>query len=199
MGKENQRVVVSNTYNKFSTEEINHLFAEAAGKPFNIADFISGNEVNISRIAQDFFGIKVAMDEKMDSDTSGKIDMTAKQITVNFFQHTHRQRFTIAHEISHYIFHQLYPDKFADLQEVFRSENNVHYEGWQDMQNEIDANQLASSILMPSDLLRGSIHSWTNQHSSITSKNVNELVDDLSEKFNVSPASLIYHVKNFRD
>ncbi|HZR31801.1 MAG TPA: ImmA/IrrE family metallo-endopeptidase [Terriglobales bacterium] len=76
-------------------------------------------------------------------------------IAVNPDQHPNRQRFTIAHELAHFILH--YKDSSERIEHVdtdFRVSwrNHVSSQGvdW----NEIEANRFAAELLMPEHMLR---------------------------------------------
>lgn len=102
---------------------------------------------------------------------------------VNSKHHPHRQRFTLAHEIGHYILHSEDPLHYdLNLSEegdrfLFRAENVSSLE-------EIEANIFAAEILMPA-------------------KRVEELIDrgvlsiqELANKFNVSSGAMKYRLIN---
>ena len=75
-------------------------------------------------------------------------------IGVNKSHHPHRQRFSIAHELGHYLLHRDAGDLFVDSSLTFyrdqRSSDGV-------FEQEIEANAFAAALLMPEDLLRSYI------------------------------------------
>lgn len=73
-------------------------------------------------------------------------------IGVNSLHHVNRQRFTIAHEIGHYLFHE------GDL--MIDKAISVNYRGNDtniDYQKEREANCFASALLMPTKLLESEL------------------------------------------
>jgi Zn-dependent peptidase ImmA (M78 family) len=72
-------------------------------------------------------------------------------IAVNSAQHENRQRFTIAHEIGHFVLHKRTQRHFdEDFRIDFR--NSVSSEATQ--RTEIEANAFAAALLMPEGFLR---------------------------------------------
>jgi Zn-dependent peptidase ImmA (M78 family) len=72
-------------------------------------------------------------------------------IAVNSAQHENRQRFTIAHEIGHFILHKRTERHFdEDFRIDYR--NTVSSEATE--RNEIEANRFAAALLMPETFLR---------------------------------------------
>lgn len=105
------------------------------------------------------------------NDTTRKYDKgSGYYIVVNQHQHEHRMRFTIAHEIAHFILdHDKIGDNLIDSA-LYRSDNVSEPE-------ERAANALAADILMPWALI-----------SEELSKGVP--VSSLAEKFDVSSAAM---------
>ena len=90
-------------------------------------------------------------------------------IYVNSEHHPNRQRFTIAHEIGHFLLHKKYIGDGIVDDALYRSGlGNT-------MENE--ANAMAANILMPASLL--------SQESLLTAK-----ISDLAKKFKVSEAAM---------
>ena len=92
--------------------------------------------------------------EEMDenSEISGYIEKryTGWYIGVNKYEVKGRQRFTLAHELGHLLFHKkhlLSKGRFNDVIKLFRSEENL-------IHIEMQANSFAADLLMPSSRLR---------------------------------------------
>lgn len=101
---------------------------------------------------------------------------------VNSDQHEHRQRFTIAHEIGHYLMHShetLHYDTHKELADgvLFRADNVSSSE-------ETEANHFAAELLMPEELVAELIE------SGMTS------IQELAEKFEVSQDAMKYRLIN---
>lgn len=95
-------------------------------------------------------------------------------IKVNRFESKARQRFTIAHEIAHYLLHKSSIQKGVVDSVLYRSKLSSR--------TEAEANRLAADILMPRDLVNKAV------------AEVPSYVDDidayLAEKFNVSRSAM---------
>lgn len=92
-------------------------------------------------------GLRVAY-EKLDNEVSGVLVLQESKpmIFVNSEQHSNRQRFTIAHELGHYLLHkqeQVHVDN--DFTVVYRDSKSSTGEDL----HEIEANQFAAELLMP--------------------------------------------------
>lgn len=95
-------------------------------------------------------------------------------ISVNKEHHVNRQRFTLAHELAHYVLHKSESESFTDTV-FFRgaSVNNFEYA----------ANEFAAKLLMPENKVREVVRSGTNN------------IKALAESFGVSVAAMLYRVK----
>lgn len=95
-------------------------------------------------------------------------------ISVNKEHHINRQRFTLAHELAHYVLHKSESESFTDTV-FFRgaSVNNFEYA----------ANEFAAKLLMPEDKVREVVRSGINN------------IKALAEAFGVSVAAMLYRVK----
>lgn len=92
-----------------------------------------------------------------------------------------RRRFTIAHEIAHYILHREYIGDGIYDDGLYRSNLQSHFE--------TAANQLAARILMPAHLLKrdaAQLGYVSNEYK----------IDTLSEMYNVSRESMTYRLTN---
>ena len=120
-------------------------------------------------------GINVYTVKEWPNDLSGKLqkDEGSKSgfsIYVNAKHPDVRKRFTIAHEIAHYILHQ---DKIGD-----GIVEDALYRSGLSNADETAANSMAADILMPWHLINKAINSGINS------------VEELAAKFNVSNSSM---------
>lgn len=101
------------------------------------------------------------------SRNAGEEDWT---IRVNRHEHKNRQRFTIAHEIAHFVLHR----------EVIGNElvDDTFYRSGLSEQREFEANALAADILMPWGLIRELMRRGMNSSQ------------DLAQALEVSPAAM---------
>jgi Zn-dependent peptidase ImmA (M78 family) len=110
--------------------------------------------VNVAEIAQ-ACGISIRM-EKLEDTVSGMLVIKGNKVTigVNANHHHNRQRFTIAHELGHYLLHKGASGVFFDEALMF-FRNKLSSEGTQ--AQEIEANAFAAELLMPESLLKEQI------------------------------------------
>jgi Zn-dependent peptidase ImmA (M78 family) len=102
------------------------------------------------------------------------------QIYVNASDHVHRQRFTIAHEVGHFIDRALKgeasePLNFVDYRDDLSSQGTDPAEMY--------ANGFAAALLMPAARVR----EYWNQYRD---------VDTLASKFQVSPGAMRHRLRN---
>ncbi len=111
-------------------------------------------------------------------------------IGYNASHSTVRQRFTIAHEIGHYVLHaknkaqSLFVDKH-----VFRRDEGSST-GLD--QQEVEANKFAAALLMPEALVRAEI---AKQQLDLDDE---DDVSNLARRFNVSAAAMSFRLKNLQ-
>lgn len=115
---------------------------------------------------------KVPMDNYLSGSLSYKDGVWI--MTVNSKQHPKRQRFTLAHELAHYILHKEKNTEFQDS--TFFRGNNMD-------SLEYMANDFAAALLMPDDKVNELI------------KNGIRNIGKLAEKFDVSAAAMKYKVE----
>lgn len=100
----------------------------------------------------EYVGLEV-VEEVMDDDISGYLELKGGRwvIGINRLHHRNRQRFTIAHEIAHYLLHRQLKTSFID-QTFARRENDR-------TKMEREADEFAAALLMPEEevnsLIRG--------------------------------------------
>jgi Zn-dependent peptidase ImmA (M78 family) len=106
--------------------------------------------VNVMRMAAEL-GILVKSTSALPNDVSGRIFKSSLAqngycIEINANDSTTRQRFTLAHEIAHYVLHRdLIGDGISD-DAMYRSSLSSEYE--------VQANRYAAEILLPTALLK---------------------------------------------
>jgi Zn-dependent peptidase ImmA (M78 family) len=115
-------------------------------KRMNEEGFVTNGKVNI----EDFIhkeGISILFDDTLSASQSGYLKKEDSKwvIGVNSRHNKKRQRFTIAHEFAHYVLHR--PDNIYFEDEIFFRDNNL-------TSIEYAANEFASRILMPEELIK---------------------------------------------
>lgn len=107
--------------------------------------------VPVEQIAESY-GIEVRY-EPAEEELSGALirkDRSKVVIGVNSFHHPNRQRFTIAHEIAHFLLHEgikVHVDQ--DFRVNLRDEQSSKAISWE----EIEANGFAAELLMPTEFI----------------------------------------------
>lgn len=151
--------------------------------------------VDVERIAKDR-GLQVQLLDFGD-DVSGVFlsDGTKASIGVNQNNSVNRQRFTIAHELGHYILgHQRQsvfidsPSKYYTI--LFRDNNSSTGEFIQ----EREANAFAAALLMPKSLLINEIQAIYEQKAQIDEDF--DLIKGLCKKFHVSKQAMTLRLTN---
>ncbi|MDR2125293.1 MAG: ImmA/IrrE family metallo-endopeptidase [Prevotellaceae bacterium] len=135
----------------------------------------SGDSLNIEEVIKTFPDIELR-EESMQSNYSGYFrNVNGKWIIgVNKLHHGNRKRYTLAHELGHYILHK---DKNVDIVDTTFFRNN------ETDSIEYMANEFAAKLLMPEDKVRDFVD---NQGI----KNIGEL----AEKFEVSASAMKYRI-----
>lgn len=98
-------------------------------------------------------GIRIRHSEMEDS-VSGLLVIKGDVVTlgVNKTHHPNRQRFTIAHELGHFLLHSQDSKIFVDDEPVVLFRDQIAAEGTKIQ--EIEANAFAASLLMPESIIR---------------------------------------------
>lgn len=111
--------------------------------------------VNVEGLADDL-GVKVRR-EFLEDDISGELVRVGEdefQINVNVMDSLTRQRFTIAHELGHFIFHRSLIGDGVDDNRAYRSTDQGRYHNQAiGRAEETQANKFAASFLMPMQLI----------------------------------------------
>jgi len=119
----------------------------------------------------------------MNDDISGILVIEQNNSTIGFKKGEPevRQRFTMAHELGHFILHregELFVDK--GFKTMYRPATNIPSTEWQ----EWEANEFAACILMPENLLREEMQNTEMDYGD------NSWIRDLAGKFKVSEAAM---------
>ena len=127
--------------------------------------------VKLGGIAKEL-GIVVKRSPTIPRNISGKITKlpTGYEIKINKFESLARQRFTLAHELAHFLLHRSEIDRLGEIAD------NVLYRSGASETIEYEANRLAAQIIMPDDAI--------SERQKAIGKNVNQL----AKEFGVSKA-----------
>lgn len=134
--------------------------------------------VKLGAIARDF-GIDVKL-SSLPLNISGQITKTTSgyEIKINRHESRQRQRFTLAHELAHYLLHRDIIDRMGGT-----LTDNVLYRSGASENIEFEANRLASQIVMPEAALRRAYSKYGDHLSE-------SAVELLAEEFGVSKAAM---------
>ena len=105
-------------------------------------------------------------------------------IRINRHEVRHRQRFTLAHEISHFLLHK---DLIRSTESNYWSENVLLRSG-QPLRVEYQANRLASDLVIPPNLL-------VEETKNIDNPMTTDELQYLAEKFQVSAAAMKFKLQ----
>lgn len=152
-----------------------------------IRSMVKTAPVNIEAVIRQL-GLEVETDSKLPENISGQIRRLPEgnyKISSTAREHSYRQRFTLAHELGHYVLHKSLIGAGVDDNVKYRStEVGNFYNTAIEQAHERQANSFAASILMPEALVRQEIE--------------NGLTDivKLYNKFKVSKSAMSWRIKN---
>ncbi len=134
--------------------------------------------VKLGAIAKDL-GIEVKV-SSLPLNVSGQIAKVdgRYEIKINRHESRQRQRFTLAHELAHFLLHRDTIDGMGG-----KLIDNVLYRSGASEQIEYEANRLASQIVMPEKALQNAFSRYGDSLSETT-------VELLAEQFGVSKAAM---------
>lgn len=142
-------------------------------------------------------GLKLDKDAKLPEGISGQLMRLKDQnykISVNKKEHIYRRRFTIAHEIGHYILHKDIVDFHGGVDDnvMYRSTKDGNlYNDEIDEFHEKQANSFAANILMPKNLVRHIISEKSSSEKKIS-------LEELYRHFKVSPSAMKWRLGNLK-
>jgi Zn-dependent peptidase ImmA (M78 family) len=129
---------------------------------------------------------------KFDGNISGLLLRTNGETVVGVHaQHARtRQRFTIAHELGHFLLHDGRP---AIVEHLHRSARVNFRDGTSALATdteEIEANQFAAALLMPGDMVEDEFNQLFGRHTD------ERIVQLLARRFGVSPQAMRFRLMN---
>jgi Zn-dependent peptidase ImmA (M78 family) len=139
--------------------------------------------------AAESLGLNVIQD-RMERSISGLLyrDDESVIIGVNANHPLRRQRFTVAHEIGHYLLHKGRPVVLDHVRMNFRDANSSTATDYE----EIQANAFAAELLMPRD----AVMAHTKRLSAIEDATEASVLRDLADTFDVSEQAMEYRLIN---
>lgn len=143
----------------------------------DIDEYLTEHPVKLGAIAKRL-GVKVLL-STLPRGTSGQIGQENGDFVIRINRHEakHRQRFTLAHELAHFLLH-----RGRIVAEGGWSENVLLRSG-QPASIEYEANRLASDLIIPSNELAKATAEYSGPMTS-------EIIEDLASRFGVSAAAM---------
>ncbi|MDR7220932.1 ImmA/IrrE family metallo-endopeptidase [Aminobacter aminovorans] len=121
-----------------------------------IEQYTSDAPVNIEGLIE-AFGVRLERKAELSPQIAGQIERTEDgkfEISVNKEDHYYRRRFTMAHELAHYLLHRSLIGAGVDDTKAYRSLDIGKFHNRSITQeHETEANRVAAKLLMPAKLV----------------------------------------------
>jgi Zn-dependent peptidase ImmA (M78 family) len=122
-----------------------------------IREYTADAPIKIEHLVE-AFGIKLNRQANLHPQIAGQVERMEDgtyEISVNEKDHYYRRRFTIAHELGHYLLHKRLIDDGVDDTKAYRSLNIGKFKNTKiGPEQEAEANKAAARLLMPAQLVR---------------------------------------------
>ena len=149
---------------------------------------INSPPINLDYILE-HFGLKL---EQYDFGERGSGVLYIKKgegiIGINLNEKNERKRFTIAHELGHFLLHKKNKDQLFVEEYIYRDQDSESGE----FKREREANAFAAALLMPKIFLKRMIK---KNELDVTHE---DSIDFLAKKFQVSEIAMTYRVTNLK-
>lgn len=162
--------------------------------PTSLAELSKNEGIDVVRVA-DRLGIELMIYD-FGEDVSGVLLRDGNKAKIGYAINNgkRRQRFTIAHELGHYVLNHQRRGVFVDTPEkYFTFFRDLKSSTGEDFQ-EREANAFAAALLMPRELLIEAAKAI--YHSGITRDEEFDIVTMLADKFNVSKLAMSIRLTN---
>lgn len=142
-----------------------------------ISRFLKEKPVPLGRIAA-ALGLRVLV-SSLPAGVSGMIQKNGNEfiIKINRNESRERQRFTLAHEISHYLLHKDILHREGEIQDT------VLYRSGQPQRVEFEANRLAADLIMPDEGIQPDLRRLKTRYTE-------EAFEAIASEWQVSKAAL---------
>lgn len=155
-----------------------------------IKKFTSSTPVDMEKLLN-ALNIKLEYSSTLHSSISGELERCKDGsfvIRVNNSHSKNRQRFTIAHELGHYMLHRVLIGNGVDDSKAYRSEaagnfHNTNIKDW----HETEANQFAAGLLMPKNQV---IEAFTREED--------KSIAHLAKLFSVSESAMSIRLRSLK-
>lgn len=155
----------------------------------------AGPPVNVQAALQNV-GVRVSEDRVLPGGISGHLkrrDDGTYEAAATASEHPYRRRFTLAHELGHFILHKSIIDEFGGVDDntMYRStpQGDI-YNSRIELDHEKQANSFAANLLMPEDAV------WEAVSDPANHKGDQASLMKLMRAFEVSPSAMRWRLKN---
>lgn len=155
--------------------------------------------MNVEALAENL-GLSVFSDADLHEGISGLIqrDGDGYAIKVSADEHIYRRRFTMAHELGHYLLHKSILDEAGGTNDNTLYRNDINGRAYnshiQDI-HERQANSFAANLLMPEEKVR---EVWMEEAERTSHPEGLPWLTDLYRRFHVSPSAMRWRLKNLK-
>jgi len=162
------------------------------------AEASEGQPVRVEALIE-ALGIELDARAELEASISGNIQRRSDGtyvIRTNQREHDYRRRFTMAHELGHYILHRSILDQMGGTNDttMYRTEIKAPvYNSQISKLHEQQANSFAANLLMPEEAVRSA---WAKEARISTHPNKLTPLQPLYRKFRVSPSSMKWRLRN---
>jgi Zn-dependent peptidase ImmA (M78 family) len=154
---------------------------------------ITEGPVPVEQVVQSL-GIEIKLD-KVDDELSGFLVREKKAgrtvIGANKSHHPHRRRFTIAHELGHFLLHEGETVHLDEYRQAFTINLRDSQSATGEDNDEREANFFAAEFLMPAKFLKEDL-----QGKNLDLLGDSEFLDKLAKKYKVSVQALTFRLAN---
>lgn len=161
-------------------------FKKAEASAYKVLDenFITSWPIPVEELIE-FHGLGLILSDFPDGEISGVIDLNKKYLYINSVDSPQRKRFTIAHELGHWVLHQQELATNKEIAVLYRRPLGTE----ESDRLEQEANCFAANLLVPEKMLRKAIDDSKDESDTICSDTY------LAEIFNVSRSVIGYRRK----
>lgn len=162
------------------------------------AEAMEGQPVRVEALIR-AAGLDVEPAADLEESISGNIQRQrdgSYVIRANWREHDYRRRFTMAHELGHYILHRSILDEMGGTNDstMYRTDIKAPvYNSHIGKLHEQQANSFAANLLMPEDAVRAA---WEEEAENSPYPNGLPHLQAMYRRFHVSPSSMKWRLKN---
>jgi len=156
--------------------------------PVNIERLIKGQGISLNKNASSSEIARGTNRSSTSGDFIGEIRKNGDeyQILILGSDHYYRKRFTMAHELAHFVLHKDSIDRLGSISDSTQYQSEGITE-----EQEREANAYAAEILMPEDKVREIFdETYRNQNGKEQNTKEQNTIEEMSKMFQVSPRAM---------